>query len=287
MAMEPPFILLKSTSWLPLGEMDKLLGAAVKNFWAPTDNSVPEEPLYYNKGRTFVKKGYNDFVLTNKDGAGKAAKLKIQGLTKLTWEGEVDDAFDLCGKHIRYVKLRQVDKFWKDLKEDSEVKESVPEWIGSWHLNSKPPVCLITGLFICEDVALKSSAEGSQEREATIEAPLRTAVAAVSVSQGVLLPNDGTGNIEAGFSVNKTQQRHIEAKDEGSSIFAMQLKVISSGTFNKKALKLKDKSPDAPTHRQMGEDEELPSVDSLTLEDLDHETWEAWEKENLKENLQT
>lgn len=62
----------------------------------------------------------------------------------------------------------------------------------------------------------------------------------------------------------------------------MQLKVISSETFNKKALKLKDKSPDAPTHRQMGMDEELPSVESLNLENLDPETWEAWEEANLQ-----
>ena len=62
----------------------------------------------------------------------------------------------------------------------------------------------------------------------------------------------------------------------------MQLKVISSKKFNKQALKLQDKSPDAPTHRQMGEDEEVPSADSLTLEDVDPETWEAWEKENAQ-----
>ena len=158
----------------------------------------------------------------------------------------------------------------------------MPEWIGSWKLKSKPPVCLVTGLFICEDVVLKTSKEGSQDRRAEIEVPLGIAVAAASASQGVLLPNDGTGNLEAGFSINKTQNRHIEANNKGSSIFAMQLKVISSATFNKKALRLTDKSPDAPTHRQMGEDGELPSVHSLSLEDVGAETWEDWEKENLK-----
>ena len=280
--MEPPFILLKSTSWLPIEETSTLLGAAVKNFWAPTDNSAPAEPLEYNKGRRFVEKGYNDFVLTKKDGAGKAAKVKLQGLANLAWKGEVDDAFDLHGKHIRYIKLRQVDKFWKDLKEDPEVREKVPEWIGSWQLKSKPPVCLITGLFICEDVALKSSKKGSQDRKAKVEAPLGTAAAAASASQGVLLPNNSTSNLEARFSVNNNQQQHIKAKDKDSSIFAMQLKVISSEMFNTKALRLKDKSPDAPAHRQMGEEEELPSVDSLNLEDIDQETWEAWDKENLQ-----
>lgn len=282
MATEPPFILLKSTSWLPVEETETLLGAAVRNFWAPTDNSVPANPLVHNRGRKFVEKGYNDFVLSNEDTAGKAAKLKLQGVTKLTWKGVVDDKFDLRGKHIRYIKLRQVDKFWEDLKEDPEFIKTVPGWVGSWQLKSKTSVCLITGLFICEDVALKSSKEVSQGREAKGEAPLGTAVTAASASQGVLLPNDGTGNLEAGFSDNKAQKRQINAKVEGNSIFAMQLKVISSKTFNKKALRLKDESPDAPTHRQMGENEELPSMDNLSIEDVDPETWEGWERENLQ-----
>ena len=282
MGMEPPFIILKSTSWLPIEETTTLLGAVVKNFWAPTDNSVPAEPLEYNKGRRFVEKGFNDFVLTNEDGMGKTALLKLQGLTNLNWKGVVNDEFDLRGKHIRYMKLRQVDKFWKDLKEDPEVREEVPKWIGSWQLRSKPAVCLITGLFICEDVAFKSSKKLSQDREVNIEAPLGSVVTAVSASQGVLLPNDGMGNLAAGLSLDKTHQRQIEATDKSSSIFAMQLKVISSEVFNKKALRLKEKSPDTPTNRQMGEDENLPSVDSLYLETVDPIIWEDWEKESLQ-----
>ena len=282
MDMEPPFIILKSTSWLPIEETTTLLGAVVKNFWAPTDNSVPAEPLEYNKGRKFVEKGFNDFVLTNEDGIGKAAILKLQGLTSLNWNGVIDDEFDLRGKHIRYMKLRQVDKFWKDLKEDPEVREEVPKWIGSWQLKSKPPVCLITGLFIYEDVGFKSSKEVSQDQEVKIEAPLGSAVTAVGVSQGVLLPSDGMGNLAAGFSLDKTHRRHLETTDKSSGIFAMQLNVISSELFNKQALKLKDKSPDAPTHRQMGEDEDLPSANSLYLETVDTSIWEDWVKESLQ-----
>lgn len=277
--MEPPFVILKSTSWLPVEETSTLLGAVVKNFWAPTDNSVPANPLQYNKGRKFVERGYDDFVLSNQDGAGKAAETKLQGITNITWRGVVDDEFDLHGKRIHYIKLRQVDQFWKDLKEDPEVKNQVPKWIGPWQLKSKPPVCLITGLFICEDVVLKSSEKGSQDREAKIEAPMGTAAAATGASQGLLLPSDGTGNLEAGYSVNKTQTRLFNATDKGGSIFAMQLKIISSEIFNKKALELKDKSPAAPSQRQMGEDEGLPSVESLILEDGYPESWEAWENQ--------
>ena len=280
MAMEPPFVLLKSTSWLPSEESRTLLGAVVKNFWAPTENSVPEQPLVYNKGRKFVEKEFSDFVLTNKDGVGKAVEVKLQRLANLTWKGDVDDQFDLRGKNIRYIKLRQLDKFWKDLKEDPDIRKTVPGWLGSsWKLSSKPPVCLITGLFICEDVVLESSTKTTQDRGAEVEAPFGTAITAASASQGLPVPNCGTGNLEVGLASNKSQQRYIKAEDKGSSIFAMQLKVISSQKFKKEAISLQDKSPNIPSHRQMGEDGELPLPDSLALEDIDAESWETWQKE--------
>lgn len=274
--MEPPFILFKSISWLSGDEWDTLLGAAVKNFWAPTENSVPAEPLMYNNGRKFVEKGFSDFVLNKSDGRGISAVAKLKGLANLTWKGEVDDNFNLEGKHIRYLKLRQHDRFWEALKEDPEFRARVPEWLGStWKSKSKIPVCLITGLFICEDVAVESSTESGRERGVGVEAPLGTAAAAVAVSQGWPLPNDGTGDLEASLESNRTRHQTLNAEDKGSSIFAIQLKVISSKTFDKKALKLQERSPDVPIHRQMGEDEKIPSADSLTLEDMDPEAWLA------------
>ena len=272
--MEPPYILLKSTSWLPGDEWSTLLGAAVKNFWEPTANSVPSEPLPYNKGRKFVEKGFSDFVLSKNDGRGKSAELKLKGLAKLRWKGEVDDDFDLHGKHIRYIKLRQLEKFWDAIREDPDFKATVPRWLGSrWKTGSKVPVCMITGLFICEDVAIGSSTKSGREHEASVEAPVGTATSTAAASQGVMLPSDGTGNLEAGFSASRTQQQTINAEDKGSSVFAMQLMVISSKMFDRQALRLQDKSPDAPTHRQMGEDEEVPSAASLILEEVDYDNF--------------
>ena len=270
--MEPPWILLKSTSWLPKDEWSTLLGAVVENFWAPTDSSVPSEPLTYNKGRKFVENGFRDFVLSKNDGRGKAAELKLKGLAGLNWKGGVDENFDLSGKKIRYIKLRQLPEFWGAIKEDPDFKQKVPQWLGSWwHMGSKTPVCLITGLFICESVTVESSTAKERERGASLEAPIGTAASAAAASQGFLLPSDGTGNLEANFSLPKNQHQVFNAEHEGSSIFALQLKVISSKMFDKKMLKLEGKSPKAPAHRQMGENEKIPSVASLVLEDMDDE----------------
>ena len=286
MTKEPPFILFKPTSWLSGDEWDTLLGAVVKNFWAPTENSVPAEPLIYNKGRKFVEKGFNDFVLNRSDGRGISTVLKLKGLANLTWKGEVDDGFNLEGKHIRYIKLRQHDKFWEALKENPDFRTTVPEWLGSiWKSKSRIPVCLITGLFICEDVTLVSSTESGQERGIGVEAPLGTAAAAAAFSQGLPLPSDGTGNLEASFEPSRTRQQTLNAEDRGSSIFALQLKVVSSKAFDRKALRLQDSSPDVPIHRQMGEDEKLPSVTSLTLENMDPEAWLAIEETSNEKPL--
>ena len=124
--MEPPYLILKLTSWLPGDELSTLLGAAVKNFWEPTANSVPSEPLLYNERRKFVEKGFSGFVLSKLDERGKAAELKLKGLTNLGWKGEVDDDFDLQGKHIRYIKLRRLEDFWDAIKKDPAFKETVP-----------------------------------------------------------------------------------------------------------------------------------------------------------------
>lgn len=257
----------------------------MKNFWEPTENSVPSEPLPYNKGRKFVEKGFSDFVLSKKDGRGKAAELKLKGLTNLRWKGEVDDDFDLQGKHIRYIKLRQLEKFWDAIKEDPDFKATVPKWLGSWwKTGSKIPVCIITGLFICEDVAVGSSTESGHEYKASIEAPMGTAAVA---SQGVMVPSDGTGNLEAGFSDSRTRQQTLNAENRGSSIFAMQLKLISSKTFDRQALRLQDKSPDVSIHRQMGEDDGVPSAASLVLEDVDYKIFLAGEIQEASKNETT
>lgn len=284
--MEPPYILLKSTSWLPGDEWSTLLGAAVKNFWEPTSNSVPSEPLPYNQGRKFVEKGFNDFVLSKNDGRGKAAALKLKGLIGLTWKGQVDDHFDLQGKHIRYVKLRQLEKFWGAVKEDPDFKTTVPKWLGSrWQTGSNVPVCLITGLFICEDTAVGSSTESENRVDASVEAPTGTAASAVAASHGVtMLPSDGRGDLEAGFSASRTRQQRLTADDKGSSIFAMQLKIISSKLLDRQALRLQEKSPDAPVHRQMGEGDEAPSMDSLFLADIDYESFLGGEMKEAQKN---
>ena len=108
-----------------------------------------------------------------------------------------------------------------------------------------------SGLFICEDVAVESSTESGYKYQASVEAPIGSAAHTAAARQGVVLPSDGTRNLEAGFSASRTRTRPqtINAEDKGSSIFAMQLKVIFLKMFNRQALRLQDKSSDALAHR--------------------------------------
>ena len=69
--------------------------------------------------------------------------------------------------------------------------------------------------------------------------------------------------LEASFSISRTRQQPINAENKNSNIFSMQLKVIPFKMFDRQTLRLQDKSPHASIHRQMGEDEEVPSATSL------------------------
>jgi hypothetical protein len=186
MSGDPVFLILKSTSWLPADEWETLLGAVVKNFWSPTDDSTPPNPLKYNEGRKFVEKKFNNFVLTIDEGSGSAAEVRLKNIGGIKWAGHTDEGFDLSGKHIYYKKLRQHDDFWEKLKEDEDFKAKVPTWLGSrWTLKSKIPVCLVTGLFFCQDVVVATTEEEERELELDAGAPLGTILASTAASHGV------------------------------------------------------------------------------------------------------
>jgi hypothetical protein len=282
MSGDPVFLILKSTSWLPADEWETLLGAVVKNFWSPTNNSTPPNPLQYNAGQKFVEKKFNNFVLTINDGAGSAAEVKLKNIGGIKWAGHTDEDFDLSGKHIYYTKLRQHEDFWKKLKEDEDFKTKVPAWLGSrWKLKSKIPVCLITGIFFCQDVVIATTEEEERDLEMDAGAPLGSVLASAAASHGISLPSDGTGNVEVRASSDKHHRKYFKAEDKDASIFALELKTLKSSLFNED-IRLMDETPKAPKNRQLGgRDSEIPSPDSLEIESIDPAEWENWEEEYM------
>jgi hypothetical protein len=285
MSTDPVFVILKSTAWLPEDEWETLLGAVVKKYWSPTDNYTPEYPLKYNGGRRFVEKQFNNFVLAIENGVGTAAEVKLKNIGGISWVGHADESFDLRGKHIFYRKLRQHEEFWDRLKEDTEVREKVPQWLGSrWKIKSRVPVCLITGIFFCEDVVFSITEEEEREREANAEVSLGAVLATVANAHGIPAASHGTGNIGAGGSSERHQKKYYKAEDKDASIFALEVKIISSSLFDKDDFKLNDKTPNAPPNRQLGtEHGENLSPASLTILPVNTAQWTDWENEPEKD----
>jgi hypothetical protein len=168
--------------------------------------------------------------------------VKLKNIGGISWVEHANESFDLRGKYTFYRKLRQHEEFWDRLKEDTEVRQKVPQWLGSrWKIKSKVLVCLITGILFCEDVVFSVTKEEEREREANLDAPLGTVLATVANTHGIPAASRGTGNIGAEVSSERHQRRYYKAEDKDASIFAMEVKIISSSLFDKDDFKLNDR----------------------------------------------
>lgn len=99
------------------------------------------------------------------------------------------------------------------------------------------PVCLVVGIMICEDVEISMDEAKTQERKAQGE---------FQVGEILLL----TGGVHSlGKDVNPkleaTSSQHtatlFKANMGESSIFAVELKIVTTGSIHRKLLQLKDK----------------------------------------------
>src|SRR5450755_3251730 len=106
MAQDPVFLILKFSAWLPASDTDSVLGAAVKNFLSPTNNSVPDYPLTYSD-YGLSENSFTDFVLKKGRSRGRAAEEELKSIASIKLAGKANEDFDLSGKIISYKRIRQ------------------------------------------------------------------------------------------------------------------------------------------------------------------------------------
>jgi hypothetical protein len=264
MAKDPVFAILKFPSWLPASEADSVLGVAVKDYLSPTNDFVPENGLVYNK-HGYAENSFTNFALKRGTEITDSIEANLRSLAGVKFVGSVDAAFDLSGKVISFKRIKQHEKFWAKIKEDPSFQETVPSWIKSWG----PPVCLVMGIFICEDVEVSFDAKTTQSRAANGEIPLGIVAAAAGVPQMIL------NNANPSVAVSQTSSigTCFRASNAGANIFALELKIITSKLFNKKALILTDHKPKLDDNRQLGDEEEV-DLDDMILQDIDSSEYE-------------
>ncbi|CAN9339909.1 unnamed protein product [Alternaria alternata] len=133
------------------------------------------------------------------------------------------------------------------------------DWVSMWNTW---PVCLVVGIMICEDVEISMNAAKTRERKAQGE---------ISVDE-ILLSSGGVNPLgkDVNSKLEATSSQHtatLFTADMGeSSIFAVELDIVTTGVIHRRHSRLIDERPNVGDNRLacMGSDEdsdEKASVD--------------------------
>ncbi|KAF1924937.1 uncharacterized protein M421DRAFT_424354 [Didymella exigua CBS 183.55] len=266
---DPQFVILKHQAWMKSANFeDTILGAIVKEPLSPTTNYVPQSP---GLSHCVQDGSATDFSI---DGAGSKSNEFVASLTSIgnvKVSANKEDSLHLAGKYVRFKRIQQLEQFWADFKEDTNIKTIVPKWVkcqGDW------PVCLVVGIMICEDVEYCTDVEESSQRQASGEVPIGHVVLA---STGVNIGHVVDPKLSADST--KYAATAFRAKMGESSIFAVELKIVTTAWFSQR-LALKEDGPKFDRTRLAGtesseeeDEEDRPiALKDLILEDLDADT---------------
>jgi hypothetical protein len=210
-----------------------------------------------------------DFVLDNTGSINDTASVSLKSVAGISFRGSTESSVQLSGKLIRYKRLQQHDRFWAKLRADPDVKATVPYWTSRY----RPPVCLVVGIMICEDVDLSFNETHAQEREANGQLPLGTIIVAAGVPNIIGNATDP----QVGFNSNRQIVTMFRGKVSESRIFALELKKITTQGWIQKELRLRTEGPDVadPTRvaaaesDESDEDDEQLGIDDFILGGLE------------------
>lgn len=240
---DPQFVILKHQAWLESADFeDKMLGAIIKEPLSPSTNFVPESPGVY-MDREPQKGTVTDFVLQNDGDAAQGLAASTHSIGGYAVAGSRHDAVQLGGKLIRIRRIQQLDRFWARLKDDAQVRDTVPRWVSFF---SPWPVCLVVGVMICEDVEVSFGGEQSRAHEGRVELPIgRVALAMSGVPVPPAIGEPGAvAAAQAKASCSQESATLFKARSGQSKIFALELRRVTTELFRRKLLLLKNDGPD-------------------------------------------
>lgn len=263
-------MILKYQAWLDASKFeDTILGAVVRQPLKPSNDYVPDAPLRHNNSE-LVEGTLTDFLLAGSGASSRDASAALGSVAGVSWRGNTGDGVNLAGKLVRYRRLQQHGRFWERLRADPAVRGAVPGWVSL--LNAWPP-CLVVGVMTAEDVELDYSGAAGRAASGGLELPLATVgLAAAGVpplggSPGVA----GAGGASAAVGSSRRFATVFRAKSARSSIFALELRVVTTGLFRRRELALKEGGPKVDLGRLAGdegssdddEEDEPPKAEDL------------------------
>ncbi|KAH6869557.1 hypothetical protein B0T10DRAFT_371138, partial [Thelonectria olida] len=150
--------------------------------------------------------------------------------------GNREESMYLAGKFIRYKRIRQLDRFWAKLLEDEDVKATAPRWIS---LFNTWPVCLVVGIMVCEDVELSMEGAQSRKLEGNVELP----IGQITLAAGAPNPVGDKVDPQVKLASAKQTATIFRANMGKSSIFAVELRKVTTDLIRWKLLQLKNEGP--------------------------------------------
>lgn len=245
------WVILKAEAWLEASWSTKILGAAVPNFYSPSENFTPTNPTRYYKPKDLVRIKFNDFVLPKRQRRGFSVEGKLMSLFGAKVESVSADGVDLTSKMIELKRLSQHDDYWDKIRDDPSVKLALQKWIRNARMSLKKEyVCLVVGIALCSDVEIEWDDSRVAQRRANLELP----VDEIMVAAGVPLPVGPAANPRFTVSSEAKQVSVFAVKRKEQSIFALELKVIERKGWTQKDYLLSARGPNLPPNRHLGGD---------------------------------
>ncbi|KAF5120824.1 Glucokinase [Metarhizium anisopliae] len=234
------FYVLKPTEWLDATWENKILGAFVKEYPSPKNAYVECLKLYNDNSL------WEDGQLFNSSSEREAYAF----LESLGWKKEMGRVNLLKGKYLHRKSLRHVHEYFESARQDPDVMSRVLSWIKP---GSNIPVCIVTGILICEDI------------EAWGEVPIATIGGAAAGVPSVDLSSN------ASFSARGSDGKAFVAGTRRSKIFALQLRPVTRRLLREGAPKIRKRQKLHRGVAHFGVDEESDDEESDDEENDDEE----------------
>lgn len=266
---DPEFIILKYSAWLDASKFEEsILGAVVRYPLKPSNDYV--SALHHNKDE-IIEGSLTGFLLNHASGESHDASAALGSVAGISWKGNIEESHRLAGKLVRYKRLQQHGKFWPRLLEDHEIKDTVPSWIS--YFNTWPP-CLVVGVMMAEDVELHSSNDTERHYHSKLDLPVAEAALAVGGVPNVLGRGADAGKAALKLDLGRQSAIELTANSARSSIFALELRVVTTKLLRQRELAIKDYGPKVTPGRlagvedisDEGGDDKPPAAEDLIID---------------------
>lgn len=261
MSFDPVFYILKEANFLPATGAPSWLGKIVNHYSAPHYGSVPDDATSLNQ-RGVKTTELSDVQQVVRRSKGTSYEPRLEGVIKACAKKTDSVEYDFKTAKLRILQLQNHEEVFAQFMRLCAQNKSIDARIRSWAKPFGEPLYMIVGVMIWTDAEFNSRMASDRDMSVQPMAPLNALINAFSASHfGSPIVAPGTGDLSFGFNTVTGQQTALDAKQSGSSIFAVEYRVIrrlKHTAFTR--FGLDSELPRFPGQRTMSEDRERADV---------------------------